>query len=122
MGDNIDIQEMYDTWEKQSYVGTLSSAMALFIVFLSLISCIGAGTLNQYACALGMVVVPFLVVVSVIAVSLAKEANTCIVLEESHKKSITDIKKNTRYALVVDIIVAVLYVVNGLLVCGKLFF
>ena len=121
MGDNIDIQEMYDTWEKQSHVATLSSAMALFVVFLSLVSCVGASNFNKFAGLFGMLMVPFWVFVSVVAVLLAKEANTCIVLEESHKKSSTDIKKNIRYALMVDSIVMVLYIVNAFVVCGKLF-
>ena len=112
MGENMDIQECYDYWEKESYLATLLSGIALVVMLFSLLACTGDGFFAQCVCVFGLGVAPLLVLISFMAISLAKEANTFIALNESHRESSADIKKNIRYSIIVNIVAIVLFLVG----------
>lgn len=109
MGDNIEIQEYYDNWENQSYLATLMSGIALMSMIISLLAYTREGffPICLFVIFLGMA--PLLVLISFMLISLAKEANTFIVLNESHRESSADIKRNIKYSVITNIITIALF-------------
>ncbi len=109
MGENMDIQEYYDNWESQSYLATLMSGIALVSMIISLLAYTGEGFFPMCLFMICLGVAPLLVLISFMLVSLAKEANTFIVLNESHRESSADIKKNIKYSVITNIITIALF-------------
>ena len=112
MGENFSIQEYYDGWENQSYLATLMSGIALVSIIVSLLAYTGEGFFPLCLFMVCLGVTPLFVLISFMLVSLAKEANTFIALNESHRESSADIKKNIRYSIIVNIVAIVLFLVG----------